>query len=118
MSLPWSGVVAVLSGLLALLLLATGGGKLTGAASSSVIRDSLGLSPAIWRAIGVVEMLLVVGLLAGFVRPGAGRVALVGVGVLMVGALAARLRAGGTAQRSGIIADAIVLAVAGVALAL
>ena len=117
MSASWSGLVAVLSGILALLLLATGGGKLTGAASSAVIRDSLGLSPATWRAIGVLEMLLVVGLLAGFVRPDAGRVALVGVCVLMVGALAARLRVGGTAQRSGIVADAIVLAVAASALA-
>jgi hypothetical protein len=110
-----STMIAVL---LALLLLATGGGKLLGATSSHLIRDSLGLSPIIWRAIGIVEMVLVIGLLMGFAWPDVARITLVGVCLLMIGALAARLRAGGMAQRNGIIADVVILSLAALALGL
>lgn len=45
----------VLSALLALLFLFTGGGKFAGAASSRVIRDSINVEPTQWKLIAVVE---------------------------------------------------------------
>lgn len=106
--------------LLALLLITTGGGKLAGAASSHVIRDSLRVAPRMWKAIGVFEMALVVALIAGIWSIPVGMVGTLGVVVLMIGAIATRLRASGAEQRAGIAADVVVLVagLAGTALAL
>lgn len=102
----------ILSVLLALLLVATGGGKLAGAASSLAIRDSLHIPPGRWKAIGVAEMVLVVGLVGGIWLGPLGVLATFGVVVLMVGAIVSRRRAGGPEPRSGIVADAVILLVA------
>ncbi|WP_380176588.1 DoxX family protein [Kineococcus sp. DHX-1] len=95
--------------MLALLLLATGSGKLAGAKSSRAIRDSLAVAPPAWRAIGAFEVLLVVGLVAGIWATPLGRAAAAGVVVLMLGAVAARVRAGGAQRNRGVGADAVVL---------
>jgi hypothetical protein len=102
----------ILSVLLAALLIATGGGKLAGAASSLAIRDSLHVPPDRWKAIGAAELALVVGLVAGIWLDPLGILGALGVVVLMIGAIVVRRRAGGAQQRSGIIADVAVLLIA------
>lgn len=100
---------------LAVLLTATGGGKLAGAASSHTIRDSLAVPARAWRAIGAFEILVVIGLVAGiWLRP-LGIVATAGVVVLMIGAIASRVRAGGRQRNSGVAADAVILIIAVIA---
>ena len=108
--------VVVISALLALLLFATGGGKLAGAAPSLQIRDALGLSALRWRVIGAVELPTAVGLVAGLWVPVVSTLALVGVCGLMLGAIAARVRAGGAQRNSGVVVDVVVFALAAVAL--
>ncbi|WP_138757259.1 DoxX family protein [Modestobacter altitudinis] len=105
----------VLSAVLALLLLSTGGGKLAGIESSRTIRDSLGIGAGSWKAIGAAEVLVVIGLLVGIWVVPVGLAATLGVIVLMVGAIAARVRAGGAQRRAGVAGDAAVLVVAVVA---
>jgi uncharacterized membrane protein YphA (DoxX/SURF4 family) len=104
----------VLCVLLALLLLATGGGKLAGAASSHAIRDSLHVPAGRWKLVGGLEILGVVGLLAGIWMPQAGLAAAIGVVALMIGAVITRLRLGRD-QTAGIAADGVIGAVAVVA---
>ncbi len=105
----------VLSVLLGALLLATGGGKLAGAASSHAIRDGLGVSAARWKAIGAVEMVLVAGLAAGVVVRPVALFAALGVIGLMVGAIVVRRSAGGAEQTKGIVVDVVVLVITAVA---
>lgn len=102
----------VLLVLLALLLAATGGGKLAGVASSNAIRDSLHVPASRWKAIGVAEIGLVLVLIAGIWLPLTGIAAALGVVVLMIGAILTRRAAGGHEQRSGVIVDAAVLVAA------
>lgn len=99
----------VLSVLLALLLAATGGGKLAGAASSVAIRDSLQVSASRWKAIGLFEYAIAVALVVGLWLPAVGIAGAVGVVVLMVGAIVTRVSAGGEQQKRGVQADAIIL---------
>jgi hypothetical protein len=105
----------VLSVALALLLLSTGGGKLAGIKSSRQIRDSLGIGAGPWKAIGGAEILIVIGLLVGIWVVPVGLAATLGVIVLMLGAIAARVRAGGAQRRAGVAGDAVVLVLAVVA---
>jgi hypothetical protein len=98
----------VLVALLALLLATTGGGKLAGAASSHGIRDSLRIGAAPWRLIGVFELILVVLLAVGIWVPVSGAFGAVGALALMVGAVIARVRAGGEQRRTGVPADVVV----------
>lgn len=105
----------VVSALLALLLLMTGGGKLAGAASSHAIRESLSVPRRPWKAIGAFEALLVIGLVAGIWVHPLGRLAALGVVALMLGAIVARVRAGGQQRNRGVVADAVVLLLAVVA---
>jgi hypothetical protein len=79
--------------LLAILLVSTSAGKVLQATSSLAIRDTLHLSGRTWRTIGALELLAVIGLVAGLWVPAAGVAASAGVVLLMVGALAARGRA-------------------------
>ncbi len=62
MSVP-AAVVTVLT---ALLFLAAAAMKLTGQARSLATRDRLGVAPAQWRAIGLLEVAGAAGALAGF----------------------------------------------------
>jgi len=108
----------VITLLLAALLAVTGGGKLAGVASSRAIRDSLRLSAARWRAIGVFEVVTVIVLVVGvWVVPAsiAGSAAVI---LLMIGAIVVRVRAGGEQRAAGARADAVVLAVGVVGLVL
>jgi hypothetical protein len=98
----------VLCVLLALMLVATSGGKLAGAASSRAIRDSLHVGATSWRVIGVFELILVVLLVVGIWVPVSGVVGAAGVVVLMIGAVVVRVRAGGEQRRTGVPADAVV----------
>jgi hypothetical protein len=98
----------VLVALLALLLATTGGGKLAGAASSHGIRDSLHIGAAPWRLIGVFELILVVVLVVGIWVPVSGAIGAAGAIALMVGAVIARVRAGGEQRRTGVPADIVV----------
>ena len=102
----------VLVALLALMLLVTGGGKLAGAASSKGIRDSLNIGATPWRLIGVFELILVVLLVVGIWAPTSAVIGAAGVVVLMVGAIVARMRAGGPQRRAGVPADIAVGVVA------
>jgi hypothetical protein len=109
----------VIAALLALLLIATGGGKLMGASSSHAIRDSLSIGATPWRVIGAFELVLVVALVVGIWLPVSALIGSAGAVVLMVGAVAARLRAGGDQRRTGVPADLVVgvVAIAGVVVA-
>jgi hypothetical protein len=107
----------ILDALLVLLLLSTGGGKLLQRPSSLAIRDSLKLSNRTWRTVGTLELLAVVGLIVGVWVPVIGLLASAGITLLMIGAIAARARAG---QRTPgpYMADFVVLSVAVAALVL
>ena len=82
----------VLSLVVGLLFVVTGGVKVLGVAQSLAIRDHLGLSPRAWRIIGVLECAGAVGALVGLSVHFLGRLALVGLGALMIGALASRVK--------------------------
>ena len=83
----------ILSVVLALLFLLTGSGKVLGLAFANRNRERLDVSPTFWRITGVLEWAGAVGLIAGVWVPALGVAAAVGLGVLMVGAVVARLRA-------------------------
>ena len=111
-----SVVVVVISALLALLLFATSSGKLAGTKVSLEIRDALSLSATQWRLIGAIELPIAIALVVGvWVQP-VGLVARLGVCALMVGAIAARVRAGGAQRNVGVAVDVVVLALAAVSL--
>ena len=55
-------------------------------------RERFGMSPMLWRTIGVLELAGVAGLLAGIAVPLLGVAAGVGLALLMVGAAASRVR--------------------------
>lgn len=97
----------VLDILLALLLLATGGGKLAGAGSSHAIRDSLHVPGRRWRLIGALEVLGVIGLVIGLWMPVAATAAAIGVAALMIGAVITRLGAG-QGRSAGVVADVLI----------
>lgn len=101
----------VLTALLCLLLIVTGGGKLAGAASSIQIRDSLQVPAGQWRAIGVFEVLVIAVLVIGMWSLPFALVGAAGVVVLMVGAIGVRVRAGGEQLRTGVLADVVVLVI-------
>ena len=85
-------VVWVLTVVLALVFLASAGMKLLGLPYSVRNRDRFGLSPSLWRTIGVLELAGVAGLLLGTAVPVLGVAAGVGLALLMVGAAATRVR--------------------------
>jgi uncharacterized membrane protein YphA (DoxX/SURF4 family) len=86
-------IVWVLTVVLALVFLASGGMKVLGLPYSVRHRDRFGFSPLLWRTIGVLELAAVAGLFVGIAVPVLGVAAGVGLALLMVGATATRLRA-------------------------
>ena len=82
----------VLAILVAVIFLFSGAVKVFGVPQSLAIRDHLGISSDLWRAIGVLEWLGVAGIVMGTRVPLIGTLALVGLAFLMVGAMTARLR--------------------------
>ncbi|GAA2070962.1 DoxX family protein [Actinomadura alba] len=81
-----------LSLILGLLFIATGGIKVLNLAQASNVRDRLGLSPSLWRVIGVLEAAGGVGLLVGLAVPVLGVAAALGLALLMIGAIISRLK--------------------------
>jgi hypothetical protein len=101
-------MTVALSIVLALLFLATGGGKLLGAKASLDARDHFRMSPVLWRTIGTLEIAGAVGLIIGLFVFWLGVAATVGLGLLMVGATITRLRF--DSKPVGIIVDLALLA--------
>jgi uncharacterized membrane protein YphA (DoxX/SURF4 family) len=104
-------IAIIISVLLSLLLSMTGGGKIAGMTASTAIRDSLHVPASQWKLIGVLEIMMVLGLIVGIWFPLAGFVAAIGVVALMLGAIAVRVRAF-DGNSNGIIADAVILVIA------
>lgn len=80
------------------LVVFTGSGivKIVGAKMSLEQRDELSVSPGLWRTIGVLELLGVLGVLGawlGIVPTELGQAAAVGFILLILGAIVTRLRA-------------------------
>jgi uncharacterized membrane protein YphA (DoxX/SURF4 family) len=100
----------VVSLLLVVLFLITGGVKLLRNRSSTANREALGVPPRLWWTIGVCEWIGAAGLIVGIWAPAAGLAASVGLVVLIIGAMVFRARAVSD-QRAGIAADVVVLIV-------
>jgi uncharacterized membrane protein YphA (DoxX/SURF4 family) len=83
----------VLSALLAVAFLGSGGLKVAGAKQSLQIRDQLRIRTGLWTVIGVLEAAGGAGLLVGLAIPAIGIAAAVGLGLLMAGAIGAHVRA-------------------------
>jgi uncharacterized membrane protein YphA (DoxX/SURF4 family) len=83
----------VLSALLAVAFLASGGLKLAGAKQSLQMRDQLRVGAQLWRVVGALEVAGALGLVVGLVVPVLGIAAAVGLALLMVGGIAAHGRA-------------------------
>jgi uncharacterized membrane protein YphA (DoxX/SURF4 family) len=85
---------AVVSGLLAALFLSSAGMKLASRPQSVEIRDHLGVAPAQWRLIGLLELAGAAGAVIGLaVRP-LGVAATGGLVLVALGAITTHLRAG------------------------
>ncbi|WP_328545257.1 DoxX family protein [Streptomyces europaeiscabiei] len=96
-SLPFHRSVSVsattvLSVLLGLLFVVTGGVKVLGVPQSLAIRDHFHLPPRLWQAVGALETAGGVGVLVGLAIPVLGATASAGLAALMVGATVNRLR--------------------------
>jgi hypothetical protein len=105
----------VLSVVVALLLLVTGGGKVLRLEFSKGNRVALGISPAFWIVTGVLELAAVVGLVWGIWFVPFSIAAAIGVVLLMIGAITFRFRSGDAKNRRGSVAD-VVLALLAVAI--
>jgi uncharacterized membrane protein YphA (DoxX/SURF4 family) len=103
--------IIVLSALLAVAFLGSGGLKLMGAKQSLQMRDQLRIGAQLWRVVGALEVAGALGLAAGLVVPVVGIAAGVGLALLMVGAIAAHGRAQDL-RNAGPAALLLVLAVA------
>src|SRR6202051_5224765 len=79
--------------LLAILFPVASSIKLLGAPQSLAIRDHLGVTPARWRVIGLLELAGVIGVLAGLAWWPIGVAAAIGLALLSVGAVAFHVRA-------------------------
>jgi uncharacterized membrane protein YphA (DoxX/SURF4 family) len=107
--------IIVLSAVLALAFLGSGGLKLAGAKQSLQMRDQLHVGAQLWRSVGALEVAGALGLAAGFVVPALGIAAAVGLALVMVGAIVAHARAKDL-RNAGPAALLLVLAVATVVL--
>jgi uncharacterized membrane protein YphA (DoxX/SURF4 family) len=85
--------IIVLSALLTVAFLGSGGLKIAGAKQSLQIRDQLRIGAGLWTLIGVLEAAGGAGLLVGLALPAIGVAAAAGIGLLMVGAIGAHVRA-------------------------
>jgi uncharacterized membrane protein YphA (DoxX/SURF4 family) len=85
--------IIVLSALLAVAFLGSGGLKLIGAKQSLQMRDQLRVGAQLWRLVGALEVAGALGLAAGFVLPVLGIAAAVGLALLMAGGIVAHAHA-------------------------
>jgi uncharacterized membrane protein YphA (DoxX/SURF4 family) len=83
----------VLSVLLAVAFLGSGGLKVVGAKQSLTMRDQLRVGAQLWRVVGALEVAGGLGLVVGLVVPLLGIAAAVGLALLMVGGIGAHARA-------------------------
>jgi uncharacterized membrane protein YphA (DoxX/SURF4 family) len=86
--------------------------KLLGVEQSLAIRDHLGISPALWRVIGLLELAGVAGVLVGLAWWPIGLAAAVGLALLSVGAVVSHVRASDSVAETVPAAIGIALAVA------
>jgi hypothetical protein len=86
--------------------------KLLGAPQSLQIRDHLGVSPTLWRVIGLLELAGVIGVLVGLAWAPIGVAAAIGLALLSVGAVAFHLRASDGVAKTAPAVIGIGLAVA------
>src|SRR6202045_45255 len=98
--------------LLAILFTFASSIKLLGAPQALAIRDHLGVTPALWRVIGLLELAGVIGALAGLAWAPIGVAAEIGLALLSVGAVAFHLRASDGFAKTAPAVIAILLAVA------
>jgi hypothetical protein len=98
--------------LLAILFTFSSSIKLLGAPQSLAIRDHLGVTPVLWRVIGLLELAGVIGALAGLAWAPIGVAAEIGLALLSVGAVAFHVRASDGFAKTAPAVIAIVLAVA------
>jgi uncharacterized membrane protein YphA (DoxX/SURF4 family) len=113
----------ILSIVLGLMLLVTGGGKVLDLAFSRGNRESLKVHPVFWRVTGILEVAATVGLIWGIWFVPFGLAASIGVALLMVGAFAFRIRTGdkniikqGVADIVVFLLDAVVIVLSVLAL--
>lgn len=85
-------LVWVLTVVLGLVFLASGGMKLLGIAYSLENRERFGIPLPLWRTVGALELAGVAGLLVGIAVPALGVAAAIGLALVMVGATVTRLR--------------------------
>jgi len=113
----------ILSIVLGLMLLVTGGGKVLDLAFSRGNRESLKVHPVFWRVTGILEVAATVGLIWGIWFVPFGLAASIGVALLMIGAFAFRIRTGdrniikqGVADIAVLVLDAVVIVLSVLAL--
>jgi DoxX-like family len=102
----------ILSVVLALLLLVTGGGKVLDLPFSRGNRDALHVHPTFWRITGVLELAAVAGLIWGVWFVPFGLAAAIGVVLLMLGAMGFRFRTRDAGIIRMAVADVVVLLLA------
>ncbi len=102
----------ILSVIVGLMLLVTGGGKVLDLPFSRGNRESLSVHPVFWRVTGILEVAATVGLLWGIWFVPFGLAAAIGVALLMIGAFAFRLRTGDREIVRQGIADIVVFVLA------
>jgi hypothetical protein len=102
-------VRVILSIVVALLLVATGGGKVLRLKYSQPVREQLRLSPVFWSVTGSLELAAVVGFVWGIWFVPFGLAAAIGVVLLMIGAIVFRFRSGSATARHGAVADIVLL---------
>jgi hypothetical protein len=98
----------ILSTLLALLLVVTGGGKVLRLEFSKANQVALGLTLRFWFETGCLEIAAVVGLVWGLWFVPFSIAAAAGVVGLMIGAIVIRFRTGDTKIKRGAVADVVV----------
>jgi uncharacterized membrane protein YphA (DoxX/SURF4 family) len=84
----------ILSIVLGLMLLVTGGGKVLDLPFSRGNRETLSVHPVFWRITGILEVAATVGLIWGIWFVPFGLAAAIGVALLMIGAFVFRVRTG------------------------
>jgi hypothetical protein len=107
-----SVVTVIVTACLAALFLFSSAIKLLGVERSVVIRDHLGVSPAVWRVIGLLELAGVAGVLVGLEWWPLGVAAAVGLALLSIGAVVSHVRASDAVVESVPAALGILLAAA------